>query len=100
VGLLFVAWGWTVRQLASDPGNDKEMAACLWTVRSTNQQHALGVFFMGSLNFDEDSSSIRDSAISFIPCLLLLQEVEKDWLATTSVDDGEGPMNSQNFFGP
>jgi len=70
VSLLFVIWGWMVRQLASDPGNDEEMAACLWPVRSTNQQHALGVFFMGSLNFDEDSSSIRNSAMSFIPCLL------------------------------
>jgi hypothetical protein len=59
-----------VRQLASDPGNDEEMAACLWSVRSTNQRHALSVFFMGSLNFDEDSSSIQNSAMSFIPCLL------------------------------
>jgi hypothetical protein len=70
VGLLFVVWGWTVRQLASNPGNDEEMAACLWPVRSTNQQHALGMFFVGSLNFDNDSSSIQNSAMSFIPCLL------------------------------
>jgi hypothetical protein len=37
VGLLFVVWGWMVRQLASDPGNDEEMTACLWPVHSTNQ---------------------------------------------------------------
>jgi hypothetical protein len=65
VGLLFVAWDWTMRQLASNHGNEKEMAVCLWSVHSMNQQHALGVFFMGSLNFDEDSSLIRNSAMSF-----------------------------------
>jgi hypothetical protein len=59
----------------------------------------LGRVFMGSLNFDEDSSLIRNPAMNFISCLLLLQEVEKDWLAATSVNDGEGRGCSTRGFG-
>jgi hypothetical protein len=46
MGLLFVVWSWPVSQLASDSGDDEEMPACLWLMRSTNLQYTLGVFFM------------------------------------------------------
>jgi hypothetical protein len=69
VVLLFIIWSWPLSQLASESGDNEDMPACLWPVRSTNLQHTLGVFFMGSLNF-EVSLSIRKSAMSLILCLL------------------------------
>jgi hypothetical protein len=69
VGVFIVIWSWPVSQLASDFDDDENMPAFLWLVHSTNLQHTLGVFFMGSLNF-EVSSLIRKSAMSLILCPL------------------------------
>jgi hypothetical protein len=82
VGVFIIVWSWPMSQLASDSGDDEDMPACLWPVRSTNLQHTLGVFFMGSLNF-EVSSLVRKLAMSLILCLLhlvssSLREMEKD----------------------
>lgn len=71
VGLLLVVWSLLMRRPTSEPGNDVETAICRWLMRSTIRRHILDVSLMGPLNFDEDSSSIRNSASSFILDLLL-----------------------------
>jgi hypothetical protein len=49
-GLLFVDWGWPVRQSTSDPGGNED-----WPGRSTDKQHVLGVLLMALLKFKDSS---------------------------------------------
>jgi hypothetical protein len=70
VGFLFVDWGRSVRQLASDSMDDEETAVCCSPVRSMDLLHISDVLLMGFPKI-EVSSSIRDSATSFILGLLL-----------------------------
>jgi hypothetical protein len=87
VGFLFVDWGRPVRQLASNSGDDEETAVCRSPMRSMDQLHISDVLLMGFPKI-EVSSSIRDSATSFILGLLLhcgrwrSSRLQRQWPAT------------------